>query len=209
MVTTIAIVVGVALAVALLATAVFACQAPSLTRGQHQLLSAGLATDVADEGRGGRMHVLGLAVAVPEPHRDHSRRYEFQAVEEAQDLLQRVDVDPRGGERRGEVLSFGRVAGTDRDDQVAAGDDGPGEGVGHGAGGSGLQEVQDRGEDYAGGLGQVDQFGQFGIGQYAVAVIYELIRAGRLRSVKQGRARRIPAAAIRDYIALLEREAGQ
>lgn len=38
-------------------------------------------------------------------------------------------------------------------------------------------------------------------------VIYELIRSGRLRSVKQGRARRIPAAAIRDYIALLENEA--
>ena len=38
-------------------------------------------------------------------------------------------------------------------------------------------------------------------------VIYELIRSGRLRSVKQGRARRIPAVAIRDYIALLEREA--
>jgi len=29
-------------------------------------------------------------------------------------------------------------------------------------------------------------------------VVYELIRSGRLRSVKQGRARRIPAAAIRD-----------
>jgi excisionase family DNA binding protein len=40
-------------------------------------------------------------------------------------------------------------------------------------------------------------------------VIYELIRSGRLRSVKQGRARRIPAAAIRDYIALLQREAEQ
>ena len=40
-------------------------------------------------------------------------------------------------------------------------------------------------------------------------VIYELIRSKRLRSVKQGRARRIPAAAIRDYIALLEEEAGQ
>jgi excisionase family DNA binding protein len=37
--------------------------------------------------------------------------------------------------------------------------------------------------------------------------IYELIRSGRLRSVKQGRSRRIPAAAIRDYIALLEEEA--
>ena len=40
-------------------------------------------------------------------------------------------------------------------------------------------------------------------------VIYELIRSGRLGSVKQGRARRIPATAIRDYIALLKREAGQ
>ena len=38
-------------------------------------------------------------------------------------------------------------------------------------------------------------------------VIYELIRSGRLRSVKQGRARRITATAIRDYIALLETEA--
>lgn len=36
---------------------------------------------------------------------------------------------------------------------------------------------------------------------------YELIRSGRLGSVKQGRARRIPASAIRDYIALLKREA--
>ena len=39
------------------------------------------------------------------------------------------------------------------------------------------------------------------------SVIYELIRSGRLRSVKEGRARRIPAAAIADYIALLESEA--
>ena len=38
-------------------------------------------------------------------------------------------------------------------------------------------------------------------------VIYELIRSGRLRSVKEGRARRITAAAIRDYITLLETEA--
>lgn len=41
------------------------------------------------------------------------------------------------------------------------------------------------------------------------SVIYELIRSGRLRSVKQGRSRRIPARAIREYIALLEQEAGQ
>jgi excisionase family DNA binding protein len=38
-------------------------------------------------------------------------------------------------------------------------------------------------------------------------VIYEQLRSGRLRSVHQGRARLIPASAIRDYIALLETEA--
>ncbi len=38
--------------------------------------------------------------------------------------------------------------------------------------------------------------------------LYEQIRSGRLRSVKQGRTRLIPATAIHDYAALLEREAG-
>ena len=38
-------------------------------------------------------------------------------------------------------------------------------------------------------------------------VIFELIRTGRLRSVKEGRARLVPASAIREYVALLEREA--
>jgi excisionase family DNA binding protein len=38
-------------------------------------------------------------------------------------------------------------------------------------------------------------------------VLYEQLRAGRLRSVGSGRARRIPATAIDDYVALLEREA--
>jgi excisionase family DNA binding protein len=38
------------------------------------------------------------------------------------------------------------------------------------------------------------------------SVIYEQIRSGRLRSVTQGRIRLIPAAAIADYIALLEHE---
>lgn len=38
-------------------------------------------------------------------------------------------------------------------------------------------------------------------------VIYEQLRTGRLRSVQQGRARLIPAGAIRDYIRLLENEA--
>jgi excisionase family DNA binding protein len=39
------------------------------------------------------------------------------------------------------------------------------------------------------------------------SAIYEQIRSGRLRSVTQGRSRLIPAAAIAEYIALLEREA--
>jgi hypothetical protein len=40
------------------------------------------------------------------------------------------------------------------------------------------------------------------------SVIYEQIRAGRLRTVKQGRATFITAAALADYITLLEQEAG-
>ncbi|TDC25433.1 DNA-binding protein [Streptomyces sp. 8K308] len=39
------------------------------------------------------------------------------------------------------------------------------------------------------------------------SVIYDLMRAGRLRTVHEGRSRRIPAAAIQEYVALLEREA--
>lgn len=35
------------------------------------------------------------------------------------------------------------------------------------------------------------------------SVIYEQIRSGRLRSVKQGRARLIPARAIEEYVQLL------
>ncbi|MDK1476788.1 helix-turn-helix domain-containing protein [Streptomyces sp. 549] len=41
------------------------------------------------------------------------------------------------------------------------------------------------------------------------SVVYEQIRAKRLRTVKQGAARRIPASAINEYVALLEREAGE
>ena len=40
------------------------------------------------------------------------------------------------------------------------------------------------------------------------SAIYEQIRAGRLRIVKQGRATLISSAAIADYITLLETEAG-
>jgi excisionase family DNA binding protein len=39
------------------------------------------------------------------------------------------------------------------------------------------------------------------------SVIYEQIRAGRLRTVKQGTATLITAAALDDYVRLLEREA--
>jgi excisionase family DNA binding protein len=39
------------------------------------------------------------------------------------------------------------------------------------------------------------------------STIYELIRSGRLRSVTEGRTRLIPASAICEYVALLEREA--
>ena len=40
------------------------------------------------------------------------------------------------------------------------------------------------------------------------SVIYEQLRSGRLRSVHQGRARLIPAAAIADYVQLLTDETG-
>lgn len=40
-------------------------------------------------------------------------------------------------------------------------------------------------------------------------VVYDQMTAGRLRSVRQGRARRIPAAAILDYVTLLQNEAAQ
>jgi excisionase family DNA binding protein len=41
------------------------------------------------------------------------------------------------------------------------------------------------------------------------SVVFELIRSGRLRAVKEGRSRLVSAAAINDYIALLEHEAGR
>jgi excisionase family DNA binding protein len=39
--------------------------------------------------------------------------------------------------------------------------------------------------------------------------IYELIKAGRLRTVKEGRARLVPAAAIDEYANLLVTEAAK
>jgi excisionase family DNA binding protein len=39
------------------------------------------------------------------------------------------------------------------------------------------------------------------------SVLYELLRSGRLRSVNEGRTRLVPAAAIAEYVALLEAEA--
>ena len=39
------------------------------------------------------------------------------------------------------------------------------------------------------------------------SVVFDLMRTGRLRSVKEGRTRLIPLSALRDYVELLEREA--
>jgi excisionase family DNA binding protein len=39
------------------------------------------------------------------------------------------------------------------------------------------------------------------------SVIFDELRDGRIRSVTRGRSRRIPAAAVREYITLLEHEA--
>lgn len=39
------------------------------------------------------------------------------------------------------------------------------------------------------------------------STVYELIRSGRLRTVKEGGTRLVPASAIQAYVALLEREA--
>jgi excisionase family DNA binding protein len=39
------------------------------------------------------------------------------------------------------------------------------------------------------------------------SVVFDLLRMGRLRSVKEGRTRLIPRSALRDYVELLEREA--
>jgi excisionase family DNA binding protein len=41
------------------------------------------------------------------------------------------------------------------------------------------------------------------------SVLFEQLRNGRLRSVRQGRSRRIPASAVADYVSLLEREAAE
>jgi len=39
--------------------------------------------------------------------------------------------------------------------------------------------------------------------------VFDLLRSGRLNSVQEGRARRIPPHAIAEYIALLKREAAE
>lgn len=41
------------------------------------------------------------------------------------------------------------------------------------------------------------------------SVVYELIRSGQLRSVTQGRTRLVPVAAVAEYVALLQQEAGE
>lgn len=39
-------------------------------------------------------------------------------------------------------------------------------------------------------------------------VVYDLIRVGRLGTVKEGRTRLVPASAVAEYVELLKREAG-
>src|SRR5580704_2357151 len=131
-----------------------------------------LAGDAGQERGGGGLLVGGGSVAGPEADRYDAGRHEVKAVEEALDLFQGVDVDPGGGVLRGEVRALGGVAGADGDDQVTAGDDGAGEGGGHVAGGGGLREVQDAGEDDTDGVGQVDQVRQAWIGQDAGGVAH-------------------------------------
>ena len=46
-----------------------------------------------------------------------------------------------------------------------------------------------------------------GVRSLSRSVVFDLMRMGRLRSVKEGRTRLIPLSALRDYVALLEREA--
>jgi len=58
------------------------------------------------EGCRARLHVSRRAAAGPGQHRHHARRHEFEAVEETQDLLERMDVYLRGRVRSGEVVSF-------------------------------------------------------------------------------------------------------
>src|SRR5579859_3935381 len=82
---------------------------------------SGLSGDAGQERGGGGLLVGGGGVAGPEADRSDAGRDEVQALEEALDLFQGVDVDPDGGVLRGEVRAFGGVAGADGDDQVAAG----------------------------------------------------------------------------------------
>ncbi|WP_459644601.1 excisionase family DNA-binding protein [Kineococcus sp. NUM-3379] len=39
------------------------------------------------------------------------------------------------------------------------------------------------------------------------SIVFELLRSGRLRSVKEGRTRLVPARALHEYVVLLEQEA--
>jgi hypothetical protein len=68
------------------------------------LVASRLAGHPARQGRGGRAQAQVRAVAVLAPNRDYARGHQVQAVDEAQDLRQRVDVCPRGGVLGGEVL---------------------------------------------------------------------------------------------------------
>jgi UDP-N-acetylmuramoyl-tripeptide--D-alanyl-D-alanine ligase len=121
---------------------------------------SGFAGYAAQERRRARPALQRLALPIPAHHRDHAGRHEIQAGEETHDVVQRVDVDLRGGIGGGEVVPLSGVPGSDGDDQVAARGQRPGERGRHPAGRPGVGEVQHPGHDHAGRLGQVDQPGQ-------------------------------------------------
>src|SRR5947209_416228 len=88
---------------------------------------SGSAGDAAQERRRARPAVQRRAVPVPARRRDHAGWHQVQVGEEVHDLVQRMNVDPGGGVRGGEVVPLGRVPGPDGDDQVAARGERPGE----------------------------------------------------------------------------------
>ena len=70
--------------------------------------------------------------------------------------------------------------------------------------GAGKQFSAERGHDHA-RLYRVPE--AMALLSLSRSVLYEQIRAGRLKSVTQGRTRLIPSSAISEYIALLVQEA--
>jgi excisionase family DNA binding protein len=74
-----------------------------------------------------------------------------------------------------------------------------------------LKPIDQRGDDHSGRIARKLLYRipeAMALLSMSRTVIYDQIRRGRLRSVKLGRTRLIPAAAIAEYVALLEQETG-